>query len=354
MATTTNYIWDDDAVLMETDETGATTATYTREPDQFGSLISQHRGGQTHVHHYDALGSTTELTDSAETVTDTFRYSAFGNEVNRTGTTQTPHTWVGKSGYQRDEPKRFYVRRRHLLSDECRWMTLDPSGFLDGPNRFSYVANQPIDLTDPTGLLRDGAFEFTSKKCHPAEGYTECCCSSFQVKFTPTNVQQTRYLRVKLRVWVRSRRTFTVCPILWRDTGWHHDDPGNTKGGRTDWVPARAGLPAIWDDWPGAGPDAGPVGVLGLCPPCRLTSLKQEYEVCAIGLRRGIGGRSEQMGCVRYQHDCTLTYTILPIFPLGPVTCGQCIASCKINRTPTDRAVAPSAPVDSPFDTTPW
>ena len=40
MATTTNYIWDDDAVLMETDETGATTATYTREPDQFGSLIS--------------------------------------------------------------------------------------------------------------------------------------------------------------------------------------------------------------------------------------------------------------------------------------------------------------------------
>ena len=40
-----NYIWDpvDDNVIMETDENGATTATYTHEPGQYGGLISQRR-----------------------------------------------------------------------------------------------------------------------------------------------------------------------------------------------------------------------------------------------------------------------------------------------------------------------
>ncbi len=36
----TNYIWDpvSDTVLAETDETDTTTAVYTNEPDEFGSL----------------------------------------------------------------------------------------------------------------------------------------------------------------------------------------------------------------------------------------------------------------------------------------------------------------------------
>jgi RHS repeat-associated protein len=154
---TTNYIWNDDAVLMETDETGATTATYTREPDQFGSLISQHRSGQTHVHHYDALGSTTELTDSTETVTDTFRYSAFGNEVMRIGATQAPHTWVGRSGYERDTPIRFYVRRRHYSPSSATWHSPDPLGIVMGPCRYQYADNNPVLSTDPSGLINVSA-----------------------------------------------------------------------------------------------------------------------------------------------------------------------------------------------------
>jgi hypothetical protein len=91
-------------------------------PERFGNLISQTRGGQTHYHHYNALGSTTELTDSAGTVTDSFHHSAFGDEVQRTGSTQTPYTWVGRTGYQQDEAERFYLQLRALAVCGYAWI----------------------------------------------------------------------------------------------------------------------------------------------------------------------------------------------------------------------------------------
>ena len=44
----------DDCVMHETDETGATTVTYTNEPGPFGPLLSEKRGSTTSYHHYDA------------------------------------------------------------------------------------------------------------------------------------------------------------------------------------------------------------------------------------------------------------------------------------------------------------
>ncbi len=37
-----------------------------------------------------------------------------------------------------------------------RWMTPDPGGFIDGPNRFAFVGNDPLHYSDPTGLGREG------------------------------------------------------------------------------------------------------------------------------------------------------------------------------------------------------
>jgi len=94
----TEYIWDDvnDCVLEECDETGVTQVTYTHEPGPFGPLLSETRGGVESYHHYDALGSTTMLTDDTGAVTDTFHYDAWGLPIARTGTTPTPYTWVGR------------------------------------------------------------------------------------------------------------------------------------------------------------------------------------------------------------------------------------------------------------------
>jgi hypothetical protein len=34
-----------------------------------------------------------------------------------------------------------------------RWLSQDPAGYIDGPNRYLYVANDPATKSDPTGLF---------------------------------------------------------------------------------------------------------------------------------------------------------------------------------------------------------
>jgi RHS repeat-associated protein len=33
-----------------------------------------------------------------------------------------------------------------------RWLSEDPAGYVDGPNQYLYVKNNPINMTDPSGL----------------------------------------------------------------------------------------------------------------------------------------------------------------------------------------------------------
>ena len=107
--------------------------------------------------HFDALGSTRELTDSSETVTDTFLYDAWGNEVSRTGTTVIPFTWNGMWGYYWDaDTGTFQVRARPLEPEIAVWLVIDPIGFGTGDvNLYRYVANSPTNFIDPTGHDRE-------------------------------------------------------------------------------------------------------------------------------------------------------------------------------------------------------
>lgn len=152
---TTHYIWDDlsDNVLMESDEVGAATAEYTHVPEQYGELVSQHRDGVTSQYHFDGLGSTRQLTDENENVTDEYTYSAFGEEVASSGTTINPFGFQGSVGYHANpSTEDLYVRARYYRPSIGRWISEDPLEFTDSPNSYSYVINNPIDYADPSGL----------------------------------------------------------------------------------------------------------------------------------------------------------------------------------------------------------
>jgi RHS repeat-associated protein len=153
----TNYLWDDDNIVLETDEADATLAQYTYEPEVYGNLISERRGGQTYQHHYDALGSTRILTDENGQITDTFEYDAWGNEVARTGAIETPFRWLGKTGYSSSAASGVWVRRRLYNKELGRWSAVDPLGLTDALNVYLYSRNEPVSVSDPSGL-----------KCGPA------------------------------------------------------------------------------------------------------------------------------------------------------------------------------------------
>ena len=146
----TNYVWDGQQYLMETDESGATQAVWTNEPDEYTNLVSQDRGGTSHYAHFDALGSTRQLTDDSETVTDEWSYDAWGNEISRIGTTEFPFQFVGRFGYFFDsETDAFYIIHRIYGPEIARWWSVDPLRFVDGINTYKpYFI--PFDV-DPSG-----------------------------------------------------------------------------------------------------------------------------------------------------------------------------------------------------------
>src|SRR5579863_5862698 len=141
MPTTTNYIWDEDNLLAETDVNNVVQTVYTNEPQQYGNLLSSRISGTTSYHHFDAIGSTRQLSTHTGLVSDTVTYDAWGNVVNRTGTTAIVFLWIGELEYCFDvESGQICVRERIYGPAIGRWTA--PDLFLiDGLNRLAYVAN---------------------------------------------------------------------------------------------------------------------------------------------------------------------------------------------------------------------
>jgi RHS repeat-associated protein len=151
---TTKYIWDEQNYLAEADASDAVNVVYTNEPEKYGYLVSTRISGTTSYHHFDALGSTRQLTTSAGSTTDSMTYDAWGNVINRTGTTGAALLWIGEIGYYFDpESSALWVRHRVYVPTIARWAASDSAGFRDGTNRYIYTQNRSVSAVDPTGLI---------------------------------------------------------------------------------------------------------------------------------------------------------------------------------------------------------
>jgi RHS repeat-associated protein len=116
-----------------------------------GMVVSETRSGVESDYISDPLGSTIGLMGSTGTMTDRWEYWPWGEVVSRTGTNATPLTFLGVLGYFKDViDKLFYVRARHFRADLARWLTADPTW--PKQPEFSYSANAPILIVDPSGL----------------------------------------------------------------------------------------------------------------------------------------------------------------------------------------------------------
>lgn len=158
MVTTTNYIYDGYQYLGETDENNAVTKRYVNKPDTYTHLIAQHEvaSGENRYYHYDAIGSTREVTDDTETVTDEFTYDAWGNRLSRSGTSDIPFQYVGAFGYYLDtETGSDYILARVYQPMTARWWSADPIGILGGLNSYLYANNSPVFFIDAQGLFAE-------------------------------------------------------------------------------------------------------------------------------------------------------------------------------------------------------
>src|SRR6266576_3304029 len=143
----TNFFYDGQDVVKDINSDG-TTVEYLNGPG-IDNKIRQ-KGSSTSTTYYfsqDHFGSTTALTGTTGKLVERITYDAYGNSV---GSTSTRYGYTGR---ERDQLSgQLYYRARFYDPQLGRFISEDPIGLVGGLNLYSYVENDPMLLSDPSGL----------------------------------------------------------------------------------------------------------------------------------------------------------------------------------------------------------
>jgi RHS repeat-associated protein len=122
-------------------------------------------GGAVAFYHQDQLGSTRMLTDSTGTVKATYTYNAYGSLSSSTGSVSQPFGFTGQ--YTDSESGLIYLRARYYDSATAQFLTRD---LLVRKTRspYGYVAGDPLNGHDPTGLDDCSLNPFSDNSCEIA------------------------------------------------------------------------------------------------------------------------------------------------------------------------------------------
>lgn len=151
------FLWDRDNVLIEYNDFGSVSAQYTHGPyvDEHLSLKTT---GSTYYYLGDALGNVTLVIGSSEEVVEEYLYEPYGADL------YVESSSFGGGGYSIYNPYKF-TGRREVTSDlyyyRGRWYVPSMGRFISRdrliPYAYLYCANNPVNHTDPTGLILPSA-----------------------------------------------------------------------------------------------------------------------------------------------------------------------------------------------------
>jgi RHS repeat-associated protein len=140
-------------------------------------------GGRSFL--FDGLGSVCAVTDgTTSNVVDTFKYDPYGNSTASTGSTYEPIRYAG--GYldthqDGNGPPLYKFGQRYYDPGIGRWTQRDP---LDNPldlhgwNGYIYAGDDPINLTDPTGITPFGRCNASYPESVPWVSHDHASCAN--------------------------------------------------------------------------------------------------------------------------------------------------------------------------------
>jgi RHS repeat-associated protein len=129
-----------------------------------GTRIAVVKGQDVHYLHQDHLGSTTALTDKDGNKTDSGHYAPFGMSSDTDGTKDTtPYLYTGQ---ELDDTGLYNYKARLYSAELGRFISPDPvianAYNPQGLNPYSYVNNNPVMYTDPSGMMTPEGSKGTS------------------------------------------------------------------------------------------------------------------------------------------------------------------------------------------------
>ncbi len=141
--------------LAETDKAGNVIATYNRAD----VLISQVREEETSYYLFDGHGDVRALFDTDGAVTDTYRYNAYGELLERSGDTENHYLYTGE--YYDGTSNLYYLRARYMNPSTGTFISMDTyEGSIYDPDtlhKYLYANGNPVKYSDPSGHMF-GAF----------------------------------------------------------------------------------------------------------------------------------------------------------------------------------------------------
>ena len=116
-----------------------------------------------HIDHHGGVIAMSGSTGNPVTAESQYTYDAYGNNPNLS-TGGQPFRYVGM--YLDTETGLYYDRARSYAAMLGRFLQTDPVGYKDDVDLYTYVADDPTDKTDPTGMTNVAADCAGQPTCH--------------------------------------------------------------------------------------------------------------------------------------------------------------------------------------------